>query len=76
MADEDLLPARPTRNAGFSAQSEYDRNSRDMLAFRGRHARGFRRPIVARMGGRPRALGDFVVGVVMLLLSCLTLMCV
>jgi len=64
VADEDPLPARPTRNAGFSAESEYDRSSRDTLAFRGRRARAFRHPILARMGGRPRALGDFVVGVV------------
>ena len=69
VADEEPLPARPTRNAGFGAESEYDRSARDTLTFRGRRARAFRHP---RMGGRPRALGDFVVGVVcFLLLSCL-----
>ena len=64
VANEDPLPARPTRNAGFSVESEYDTSSRDTVTFCGRRARAFRHPILARMGGRPRALGDYVVGVV------------
>ena len=55
VANENPPPARPTRNAGFSAASEYDRSSRDTVTFRGRRARAFRHPILAVWeGGQER----------------------